>query len=345
MTILLAVVLLVIFIAVINSAIYALTKSYIYTDATTAPEASVVLIPGAAVLRDGTPSPIFLDRVDTALLLYKAKKVEKILVSGDNSSEYYNEVDPVREYLLAAGVADEDIFLDYAGFDTYSSMYRARDIFGVTDVIISTQAFHLPRAVYIARELGLEAWGIETSNQNVLLKNYTREFLATEKAILDLWTKRKPKFLGETVSMETPQVIAEEPTECNADAKICADGSSVGRVGVACEFAACPKPDVTSGTVTTYLGGNGTALTVTVAPQEIISDSRCPKEVDCIWAGTVSVRTVLSTPVSHGEHAMKLNVPQVFGQYTVTLTNVTPEKTQDTIPVSSYRFTFEIVKS
>jgi hypothetical protein len=93
------------------------------------------------------------------------------------------------------------------------------------------------------------------------------------------------------------------------------------------------------------MGGTATALTVSVSPQEVISDSRCPATVTCIWAGTVEVRTVLSTPVSHGEHVLTLGTPQTFGDYTVTLIEVTPAKGEAAIPDSSYRFTYEIVKS
>ncbi len=133
--------------------------------------------------------------------------------------------------------------------------------------------------------------------------------------------------------------------ECDADAKICPDGSSVGRSGPKCEFTACPSADATSATLTTYLGGSPTALNVTVSPQKVVSDSRCPSDVTCVWAGTVEVKTILSTQVAHGEHVLTLGEPQVFGDYTVTLVEVTPVKTQEAIPDSSYRFTFEIVKA
>src|SRR6185295_18531017 len=96
--------------------------------------------------------------------LYKAGTVSKILVSGDNSTVSHNEVNPVRDYLLASGIPDRDIFLDHAGFDTYSTMYRARDIFGVASILIATQSFHLPRAVFIARALGVDAYGVDADN-------------------------------------------------------------------------------------------------------------------------------------------------------------------------------------
>jgi SanA protein len=151
------------------------------------------------VLPSGQLSPVLRWRADAAIDLYKAQKVSKILVSGDNGTRRYNEVDPTYDYLIQNGVADEDIFLDYAGFDTYSTMYRAKDIFVVDSVIISTQSFHLPRSVFIARALGLRAYGIRADVGPLLFKNYVRETLAKEKAVIDLAFRRKPKYLGEQI--------------------------------------------------------------------------------------------------------------------------------------------------
>ncbi len=192
-------VLLLVFILLTNLIVYASTRSYIYDAVADAPSAPVVLIPGAAVSPEGELSLVLMDRVDTAIELYKAQKVSKILVSGDNSTVTYDEVSPVRLYLMEKGVPDKDIFLDYAGFDTYSSLYRARDIFGVTSLLISTQSFHLPRAVFIAHRLGLEAYGVNADGVQVLPRNYIREVIANEKVILDFYISRRPKYLGETI--------------------------------------------------------------------------------------------------------------------------------------------------
>jgi SanA protein len=186
-------------ILVINIGIYAVTKAYIYNDATKAPHAEVALIPGAAILQGGILSPIFMDRANSAITLYEAKKVLKILVSGDNSTVSHNEVNPVRLYLLSKGVPDQDIFLDHAGFDTYSTMYRARAIFGVSSVLIESQSFHLPRAVFIARRLGLQAYGVNADVGTMLFHNYLREVFADEKAVFDLLFHIKPKYLGDTI--------------------------------------------------------------------------------------------------------------------------------------------------
>ena len=190
---------LIIFILVTNMVFYAGTRGYIYNDIAKAPDAEVALIPGAAVLEDGALSPIFIDRVDMAIKLYEAKKVSKILVSGDNSTVIHNEVNPVRLYLISKGIPDQDIFLDHAGFDTYSTMYRARDIFGVSSALITTQSFHLPRAIFIARELGIKTYGVNADVGHILFSNNIREVFADEKAVLDLIFSRKPKYLGDKI--------------------------------------------------------------------------------------------------------------------------------------------------
>jgi len=193
---------LLIFIFLTNLVIYVGSKPYIYDKVEEVGEQQVVLILGASVYRKGTLSPIFQNRVDKAIELYGAKKAFKFLASGDNSTVEHNEVNAVKKYLLAKGIPEEDIFLDHAGFDTYSTMYRARDIFQVSSVIIVTQSFHLPRAVFIARKLGIEAYGVSAYDGNVRVKNYVREIFANEKAAFDLIFHTKPKFLGEAIPIK-----------------------------------------------------------------------------------------------------------------------------------------------
>jgi hypothetical protein len=147
------------------------------------------------------------------------------------------------------------------------------------------------------------------------------------------WGVVEPDFEGETA------------WECNADAFICPDGSLVGRTGPKCEFTSCPSLLATSAKLQTYLGGRVTGLNLTLNPREIVSDSRCPKDVQCIWAGTVEVRTAVETKVAHGEHVFKLNEPLTIGDFTVTLVEVRPEKTEEAIPVSSYWFVFDVQKT
>jgi SanA protein len=174
-------------------------QRHMYQDVGEVPERAVVIVPGAAVLRSGTLSAVFMDRANAAVALYQAGKAQKILVSGGNSTVENNEVDPARKYLLSRGVSEGDIYLDHAGFDTYSTMYRAREIFKVESAVIATQSFHLPRSLFIARTLGIDAVGLRADNVHLLPRNYVRESLARVKAVLDLVIHRSPKFLGEQI--------------------------------------------------------------------------------------------------------------------------------------------------
>ena len=171
------------------------TADYIVLESAAAPTSTVALVLGASVVR-GEPSPVLRERALGALELYRTGKVQKILVSGDDSVAGFDEVTPVREMLQAEGVQAEDIFLDHAGFDTYSSMYRARDVFEIKDAIIVTQYFHLPRAVFLARTLGLEAHGLAVPERGDPLTNDLREWGASHKAVFDLLTTRVPTYLG-----------------------------------------------------------------------------------------------------------------------------------------------------
>lgn len=174
-------------------------ERYEYADVSQVPKADVALVLGASVYR-GKPSPVLEERAHTAVELYKDKRVSDILVTGDNSSLSHDEVTPVRKYLIDAGIPAGDIFLDHAGFDTYSSMYRARNIFGAHSIVIVTQDFHLPRALYLARSLGLDAYGVPLYGGEV--RDYIREIPASLKALFDVATNRVPKYLGETIPLE-----------------------------------------------------------------------------------------------------------------------------------------------
>src|SRR3989344_1739495 len=159
------------------------------------PRAEAALVLGASVYR-GAPSPILAERADTAIALYTSGKVSKILVTGAGGSLSYDEVTPVRKYLLDAGVEPQDIFLDHAGFDTYSSMYRAREVFLAHSLTIVTQDFHLPRALWIARRLGLDAHGVVAAGGKSSSYEYGREIPSSIKAIFDVIANRQPKYLG-----------------------------------------------------------------------------------------------------------------------------------------------------
>ncbi len=163
------------------------------------PHAQTVIVLGAGLLSNGKPSGVLKDRLEIAIALYNGGKVEKILVTGDNSRLSYNEVNPSRDYLLIRGIPDKDIFLDHAGFDTYSSMYRAQEVFLVDTAIIVTQSFHLPRAVFTARRLGITAYGTPADQHAYRIKNNLRELLADVKAVYDVVYGRIPKYLGKDI--------------------------------------------------------------------------------------------------------------------------------------------------
>jgi len=145
--------------------ITALYSRKLIHEAGASPAARVAIVFGAGLWRDGSPTPVLRDRVATAADLYFAGKVEKLLMSGDNSTVEYNEPAAMRDYALSLGVPDEAIVLDYAGRRTYDTCYRAREIFHTTDVLLVTQNFHLPRALYICNALEIHAAGVSADRR------------------------------------------------------------------------------------------------------------------------------------------------------------------------------------
>lgn len=170
------------------------------------PHTRVAIVFGAGLQRDGRPAAVLHDRVATAVELYHAGKVDKLLLSGDNRFEYYNEPGAMRSVALELGVPDEDIVLDYAGRRTYDSCYRARVIFGVTEAVLVTQAFHLPRALFLCEALGVSATGVaadrrEYRRSSLALWN-AREVLATAAAVWDVIVVRPAPVLGEPLPIQ-----------------------------------------------------------------------------------------------------------------------------------------------
>jgi SanA protein len=170
------------------------TSNLIYSEITEIPRAKTGIILGASVYSDGKLSPILKDRVETAYKLFELNKIENFLVSGDHKSDDYNEVNAIENYLLKKGVPPEDIILDHSGFDTYDSMFRARAVFDIKDAIVITQKFHLPRSLYIAKNLDADYKGLEappmayTSSETIK----RREQLANFKAVWEIFTNQQP---------------------------------------------------------------------------------------------------------------------------------------------------------
>lgn len=183
----------------INTHIEGLTKSDIHEDISELVPADAVLILGASVYQDGRLTKILEDRVMTAIDVYARGKAPKILVSGDNGTDKYNEVVPIRKFLVEHGVPEEDIFVDFAGFSTYDSLYRAKEIFEVNSIIIVTQKFHLPRSIFIAKSRGISAQGISADKRHYSIQNHLRESLATIYTYFKVKTHTEPRFLGEKI--------------------------------------------------------------------------------------------------------------------------------------------------
>jgi len=161
----------------------------------------VAIVFGAEVKKDGTPSAVLRDRVETAVELYKNGKVEKLLMSGDNRFVDYNEPEAMRQYAVSLGVPNEAIVLDYAGRRTYDTCYRAKEIFQVDSAILVTQGFHLPRSLFLCNSFGVEAVGVNADNYYYLnrlrLVWYIRETLATTQAVWDVYVRHPLPVLGE----------------------------------------------------------------------------------------------------------------------------------------------------
>ena len=185
--------------AFINIYIQYSTKKYIFSDVKEVPETYAGLVLGSMVFDNGTPSGVVRQRLDKTAELYKAGKIKRILISGDHGQKNYDEVNSMKNYLLKEGI--QDIFLDHAGFDTYSSMVRAKEIFEIDDVIIITQKFHMPRSVYIARKKGMNAYGVVSNPDGMYDTKYNRgrDKISRVKAFFDVMFNRKPKYLGEKI--------------------------------------------------------------------------------------------------------------------------------------------------
>ena len=157
-----------------------------------------IIVLGCLVLEDGTPSNILEDRLKTGVELYKNGVAPKIIMSGDHSSEQYNEVASMKKYAVNAGVPSENVFMDHAGFSTYETMYRAKEIFGAKKVVVVTQKYHLYRSVYIAEKFGMEAYGVASDYE----LDETREVLARCKDFMTTIFKPEPACLGKTYSIK-----------------------------------------------------------------------------------------------------------------------------------------------
>lgn len=166
-----------------------------------ATDADCILVLGCGVREDGSPSLMLRDRLEKGIELYEAGTAPKLLMSGDHGRKDYDEVNLMKGYAMGKGVPSEDIFMDHAGFSTYDSMYRARDIFCAEKVIVVSQEYHLYRALYLAEKLGLEAYGVPALDVNYRGQAYRefREMLARAKDFCTAVIQPEPKYLGEKI--------------------------------------------------------------------------------------------------------------------------------------------------
>ena len=162
-----------------------------------------IIVLGCLVYDDGTPSDRLADRIQGGIDLYFRGVAPKIIMSGDHGREDYDEVGAMKRTAIVAGVPSSDIFMDHAGFSTYESIYRAKEIFGADKIVIVTQKYHLYRALYIADRLGVEAYGVSTDYNTYpgQMKREIREVLARCKDIVYTTFKPEPDFLGDKISI------------------------------------------------------------------------------------------------------------------------------------------------
>lgn len=176
-----------------------------FQDVSEIPYRRVGIVLGTTPVRpNGTPNLYYQYRIDAAANLYFANKISYIIVSGDNHKKDYNEPECMRRSLVALGVPDSVIYSDYAGFRTFDSMVRCKEVFGQDSVIVISQKWHNERALYIAQQAGMEAVAFNADDvqiKHAYLKNHTRELLAKVKVVLDVVFHKKPKFLGEPVQV------------------------------------------------------------------------------------------------------------------------------------------------
>lgn len=162
-----------------------------------------IIILGASVVNGDTPSPMLQDRLDKGIELYFAGCAPKIIMSGDHGGMYYDEVNTMKNYAIEHGVPSEDIFMDHAGFSTYESMYRAKEIFGAEKVLVVTQEYHLYRSLYVAEHMGLDAYGVPAADVDYSGQKVRdiREYLAIVKDFAKVIIKPEPTILGSPVSL------------------------------------------------------------------------------------------------------------------------------------------------
>lgn len=196
------IIIIVLIILLINFYVKNSTKNQIIEkdDYSTLKNIDCIIILGAGIWGD-KPSPMLEDRLKEGILLYNNEVSDKIIMSGDHGREEYDEVNTMKKYAIENGIPSENIFMDHAGFSSYESIYRAKEIFNAKKVVIVTQKYHLYRALYIANQLGLEAYGVGADPRQYVGEIYreAREILARNKDFIKCIFKPEPTYLGDTI--------------------------------------------------------------------------------------------------------------------------------------------------
>lgn len=200
-------ILLVLFVIITAWANYAIensTSNFLKNNVDELPSCKTALLLGTSkTLKYKQANQYYYKRIQATVELYFSKKVKYIIVSGDNSNDIYNEPADMKKDLIKYGVPDSAIYLDYAGFRTFDSVVRAKEVFGQDSLIMVSQEFHNQRAVYIARNFGMIAYGYNAKDVDVYtgFKTNVREFFARLKVFIDIYTDAQPKFLGEKIKV------------------------------------------------------------------------------------------------------------------------------------------------
>lgn len=178
--------------------------SIVSADEASISSADAIVVLGASVFADGTPSGILQDRLDDGIALYFAGVAPKLIMSGDNGTESYNEVRVMKQYAIAQGVPSEDIFCDHAGFSTYESMYRAKYVFGCQRIVVATQTYHLYRALWSAKSLGMQATGVPSDYHEYQkqLQYDIREVPARTKDFFKALLRVPSTYVGDAISLD-----------------------------------------------------------------------------------------------------------------------------------------------
>ena len=187
----------------VNIYVKSKTEVLIYHSVIEVPNETVGIIFGAGI-RGDKPSKYLKDRLDKGIELYRLKKIDKMLLSGDNGNDEHDELTVMKLYCYKNGVDTTKVFLDYAGFDTYSTMYRAKHIFKIKSAILVSQEYHLNRAIYIGNKIGINSVGFSANVGKYRNYNYVRfrEYFTILKSVIDVARNREPHFLGREINIE-----------------------------------------------------------------------------------------------------------------------------------------------